>query len=308
MSSSLLDRLTLRAPTLDDLPAIMAFFGDLHEAYDAGASEAEIRDCLTSPVLEPEENVRIALAGDRVVGWVDLWDQNRTHERLFLDCRAYPRDGMVYSALLDWAEERGAALAVDDKTVLRARAESDDHTLAAELERRGFRLIRHFLRMEIELDELPPEPDWPEGITVRTSRPGDARAVYDADMEAFADHWDFVPMAFEDWSELLVQSASFDPDLWFLAEDGDEIAGISLCVSERRPNTGHVGILGVRPPWRRRGLGRSLLLHSLRALRERGRDKVDLGVDAENLTGAVRLYEQAGMHIAHRTDAYEKKL
>jgi ribosomal protein S18 acetylase RimI-like enzyme len=308
MSSFRPDTLTLRVPMLGELPAIMAFFGDLHEAHDAGASEAEISDCLTNPLFDPEDYVRIALARDRIVGWIDIWDQNRAHERLFLDCRAYPRDVTVYAALLDWAEERGEAIAVDDKTVLRARAESDDDTLAAELERRGFRFIRHFLRMESELGELPAEPEWPQGITVRTFQLDDTRAVYDADMEAFADHWDFVPVAFDEWSQLMLGSATFDPTLWFLAEDGDEIAGISLCLAERRPNTGHVGILGVRPQWRRRGLGRSLLLHSFRELRQRGREKVDLGVDAENLTGAVRLYEEAGMHIARRTDAYEKML
>ena len=69
--------------------------------------------------------------------------------------------------------------------------------------------------------------------------------------------------------------------------------------------TGHVNILGVRPGWRRRGLGRALLLHSFRELRDRGRLKADLGVDAENTTGAVRLYERAGMCVAHRMDTYE---
>jgi ribosomal protein S18 acetylase RimI-like enzyme len=117
-----------------------------------------------------------------------------------------------------------------------------------------------------------------------------------------------VPSAFDDWEQSLVRSSAFDPTLWFIAEDAGDIAGLSLCRSERRPGVGHVGILGVRPRWRRRGLGLALLRHSFRELRARGRAKADLGVDGENTTGAVRLYERAGMRVVRRTDSYEKEL
>ena len=149
--------------------------------------------------------------------------------------------------------------------------------------------------MEIDLAQAPDEPAWPEGISVRTLQSGEEHAVYDAIMDAFADHWDFVPTRFEDWEQFMVQSPTFDPSLWFIAEDGDEIAGFSLCRSERRPGIGHVGVLGVRPPWRRRGLGRpSSFTRSMNFARAAG--KADLGVDAENTTNAVGLYERAGMH------------
>ena len=69
---------------------------------------------------------------------------------------------------------------------------------------------------------------------------------------------------------------------------------------------GWVDTLAVRRPWRRRGLGLALLLHSFRELRARGRERVGLGVDGENTTGAVRLYERAGMHVARRSDTYER--
>lgn len=132
--------------------------------------------------------------------------------------------------------------------------------------------------------------------------------MYDAILDAFADHWDFVPTVYDEWEHFTVRSTDFDPALWFLAMEGDEIAGFSLCKSERRPNTGHVGVLGVRLPWRNRGLGLALLLHSFHELRARGRPKADLGVDAENTTGAVRLYERAGMSVVRRSDSYERAL
>ncbi len=143
---------------------------------------------------------------------------------------------------------------------------------------------------------------------MRTFRPGEERAIYDVDMEAFQDHWDFFPVPFDDWRDYFIGSETFDPELWFVAEDGDEIAGTALCSSARGPETGWVNVLAVRRPWRRRGLGRALLLHAFREFRRRGYERVGLNVDGENLTGAVRLYEQAGMRVAHREDSYRRPL
>jgi mycothiol synthase len=297
----------LRAPTLDDLPALTEFFGALEHADGAGASEAELQDWLSSPMFDPAQDFRIALHDGRVVGWCDVWDQSRTHQRFFLDVRVHPPEPRTYARLLDWGLERAGAVAVDD-AISRAWGDSRDEIFAHEMKRRGFKLVRHFFRMEIDLTKEPEAPNWPEGVTVRTFRPGEERAVYNVNTETFADHWDFVPLAFEEWEEIFLHSSGFDPTLWFIAEDGDEIAGYSLCHAERRPRTGHVNILGVRPPWRRCGLGRALLLHSFRELRARGRTKADLGVDAENTTGAVRLYEGVGMYVARRMDSYEKAL
>lgn len=299
--------ISLRPPTLEDLPVLTEFFARLEESGGRGESEEEIRHILTTPVFDVEADFRIALDGGQIVGWCDLWDQNKAHERLFLDPRASRDAPHVYATLIDWGLARAESLAVNG-AVCRAAGNSGDEAFAGEVAKRGFSLIRHFFRMEIDLAQAPEDPAWPEGITVRTLRSGEERAVYDAIMDAFADHWDFVPTGFEDWEQFMVQSPTFDASLWFMAEDGDEIAGFSLCRSERRPGVGHVGVLGVRPLWRRRGLGSALLLHSFRELRARGRPKADLGVDGENTTNAVALYERAGMAVARRTDAYEKAL
>ena len=272
-----------------------------------GATEAEIRDWLTSSMFDPDADFRIAIENDRVVGWCDVWDQNKAHERLFLDVRVHPREPPTYGLLIDWGIERATELA-GDGAVARAWGDSEDEVFSREMKDRGFTQLRHFFRMETDLVEEPPAPHWPDGVAVRPLRPDEVRAVYEVSSQAFADHWDFVPLAFEEWEEMFVRFSGFDPSLWFIAEDSGEIAGISLCRFERRPGIGHVNILGVRPPWRRRGLGTALLLHSFRELRARGRTKADLGVDAENTTGAVRLYERAGMRVARQVDAYEKTL
>ena len=64
----------------------------------------------------------------------------------------------------------------------------------------------------------------------------------------------------------------------------------------------------MRRPWRHMGLGMALLLHSFREFYRRGTHKVGLSVDSQNLTGATRLYERAGMHVARQYDTYQKEL
>jgi mycothiol synthase len=161
---------------------------------------------------------------------------------------------------------------------------------------RGYEPKRHFWRMRIDMgDEPPAAPVWPDGITVRTHVPvADDRAVFEACEDSFSDHWGHVPNTFEWWMKR-TQGETFDPSLWFLALAGDEIAGISLCTNFLE--IGWVSTLGVRRPWRGRGLGEALLRYSFREFHRRGRRTVALGVDAQSLTGATRLYERAGMYV-----------
>jgi mycothiol synthase len=134
--------------------------------------------------------------------------------------------------------------------------------------------------------------------------------------EAFKDHWGYLDTPFEEererWLHHMDTDAEFDPSLWFLAMDGEEIAGISLCKWKAfdDPDMGWVNILGVRRPWRRRGVALALLRHSFREFYARGRCKIGLGVDAQSLTGATRVYEKAGMRSDPRRELllYEKEL
>ena len=170
-------------------------------------------------------------------------------------------------------------------------------------EQRGYELLRHFWEMGIELDEEPPEPEWPEGIRVEHARRGvDERAVHAASDEAFADHWDHHPTPYDEWATWMVESDNYDPSLWLLAWDGDEIAGFSLC--DLDPGEGWVGVLGVRRPWRRRGLATALLYASFREIRDRGKPLAKLGVDAANPTSATKLYESVGMRVLNEFLAY----
>ncbi len=175
------------------------------------------------------------------------------------------------------------------------------------VEELGYTLVRRFLRMYIELNEAPVEPQWAQSISVQCFVPGMERAVYEADEEAFHDHWGHTPMPFSEWEHWALKREGFDPSLWFLAMDGQEIAGLALCQNEGE-NGGWVHVLGVRRAWRRRGIAQALLQHAFAEFYRRGIKDVYLGVDSQSLTGATRLYERAGMHVVRESYRYEKEL
>jgi mycothiol synthase len=174
---------------------------------------------------------------------------------------------------------------------------------ASELfERRGYREVRRFWDMGIDLDEEPAEP----GVAIDTFREEDARAFHGANEEAFEDHWEAHPEAFETWWKRQRARTNYDPSLWFLIRDGEGIAAIAR--NELRAGGGYVGSLGVRRPWRGLGYGRALLLHSFREFRRRGMARATLGVDAANPTGATHLYESVGMQVELEAIVWEKAL
>ena len=107
-----------------------------------------------------------------------------------------------------------------------------------------------------------------------------------------------------------IEDPTFDPDVWLIAFDGDEIAGVSTCWTEmaESPKMGLVDNLGVRRPWRRRGLAYALLRQSFHELYKKGKSSVRLGVDATSLTRATALYEKAGMHVITETALFEKEI
>jgi mycothiol synthase len=278
---------------------------DSDELYGEREESIEsMRMWLTGPKLNPETDMRVAVVDDAFRGYVDV--DPEPEPIYWADLRvplAEPDD--IRLALLDWVQDRARERG---GKVLRFHAASVDEPMKRLLEERGLRVIRHFYRMRIELDEEPDAPRWPDGVTVRTATSGDATRVYEAHQESFEDHWEYVRLPFEEWEHWLMREG-FDPSLWFLAEDEGEVAGLSLCrEQDGEKGVGWVSVLGVRDRWRRKGLGRALLLHSFHEFRRRSFHAAALGVDADSLTGANRLYESAGMRVVRRNDVYEQEL
>ena len=304
MSSSPPDGLSVRRATVDDAPAI----NELITAADVAvqgwteSSESELLGWWRMNDLEQSS-------------WV-LHDETDVYAYgvLFAHGDTAALDGFVHpdhrgrrlgSFLVARAEERARDLG---QPKLHAYSLAGDTRAHALFEEFGMRELRRFYRMVIDLQEQPPAPKWPDGLRVDTFKPEDAQAFHKAMGEAFEDEWGFVAMPFEEWRELrLVKDPDFDPTLWFLVRDGDEIAAVMRNEPDRS-GAGFVGALGVRKPWRKRGLALGLLQHAFGEFYRRGKRRVALGVDSENPTGATRLYERAGMHVAFEVVTYGKEL
>lgn len=325
LTVSLPEGFTTRGATLDDvLPAIEMYnlwsrsvLGE-DEITDADA----IRNEWVSPGFVPAEDIRLVFAPDRtLIGYIEVWTTSKPPVHPWIWGRVHPdyNGKGIGTFLLQWAEQR-AKKALDDLAPdLRFAPRLGIYHQAKEsqklFEDMGYRYIRSFYDMLIKMDSPPPAPVWPEGITVRTYNPDtDAENVYRADVDSFRDHFGYVEEPFEEGFERFIHLLSghkdFDRTLWWLAFDSNELAGICLCRphSYEDSDAGYVNSLGVRRPWRKRGLGLTFLQNAFGEFYKRGKRKVRLGVDAENLTGALRLYEKAGMHVHKHFDSFEKEI
>lgn len=304
----------VRTPTMDDLRAV----SELIEACDIAdygtpeITQEDLRSSWLGPNFHLETDAWVVSTSEgRVVGYADAED--REHVRIYAFIRVHPDywGQRIENCLLQLTEARArqhVPLARPDARVSVLNWTSSVNKAAQQLfEQAGYKHVRSNWTMEIEMDKEPLEPAWPEGIKLHPFVPDqDEHAVFEMIDEAFSDHWGYMPEDFENWKHWMIEREDFDPSLWFLAVDGNEVAGGALCKYER--DIGWVSQLAVRRPWRRRGLGMALLHHSFGEFYRRGRRKVGLGVDSQNLTGATRLYLQAGMHVARQYDTYEKEL
>jgi len=290
---------SLRHPRREDASAAAEVLNEhsrrLHGTDDLTVTELE--EDWRAPELEFPDDVFLAEANGTAVGYADLMPHG---DSTWLDVRG--TDEVAYGSLLAAAVKRAAT---KRKEHIRGWAAEKDNALRQAYERAGFRPFRHSFRMEIDVGGDLPEPSWPEDLAVRGFREGDERRVHRAQMDSFADTWGFSEYPFENWSHWSM-GALFQPEHWFVVESGDDVAAIALCrVPETEPDLGWVDIIGVVPAYRRRGLAIALLQHVFRHFAALGLGRVALSVDAENPTGAVRLYERAGMRVARTYVRYE---
>jgi mycothiol synthase len=306
---------TLRPPREDEVEAVTELVNAAgREFYGQDTIDTdEVQKWFTNPSGDRELDLRVAELPDGTLAGVgSIADVAEDHAILWLRVTLHPSHGTVEMGehLLAAAEERANERGVRGHSLVHASCSSNDDRVADLYRWHGYELVRHFFRMEIDLEQPTAKPVWPEAVELRhVDVERDLERVFQADEEAFEDHWGFVRIPFDAWKHWMT-GGRFDPSLWFVVYDGDEIAGFSLNFPDEGgdPDLGWIGVLGVRRPWRRRGLALALLLHSFDEFRRRGRKRAGLGVDAENTTGAVRLYEKAGMSSVRRYDTYEKAL
>jgi mycothiol synthase len=223
---------------------------------------------------------------------------------LAADVLAQPGEPVdVGAAALDFVRRRATEVAPEAAVhVLTYAAASRDRSW---LEAAGGNVVRHYWRMGVTFAQPPPEPALPAGVVIE--RPGDdvaaLRELHHVIDTAFLDHYGFAETVFEEWLARQSGAPGADRDLWWLLRaDGTPAAAL---VGRDWPDTGWVQGIGTLRAFRGRGLARLLLRTAFAEFGRRGQLTVSLGVDADNPTGAVALYESVGMRVQHETLRYE---
>ena len=273
--------------------------------------------------FDPSTDVVLAEVAGVLVGygWVDWVDTTDGIREFRLGGYVHPdwQGRGIGRRLLAWQEAHArahpAAAASTRPLGLGSWASDLNVAKARLLAAAGYATARYFfemLRPALDEVEVPPVPDGLEIRPIGRDRESQKR-LWDADVEAFADHWggfESSDSAFEAWLARPFQ----DPDLWVVAWDGDEIAGAVVNTIYTDDNEafgrrrGWLDSVFVRRAWRRRGLGAALVARSLLRLREAGMTEAMLGVDSDNPSGALALYERAGFEVHRRSAAYRKPM
>ena len=294
-----------RPATLEDIDAVVELVDDLERSFglDPDENRAEITWLWTLPSTDLERDTRVVTLRDAVVGYAD---HVRVHPEQTgpwqVTARVHPshRGRGVGTWLASWNEVDVAPHAANG---IRTNVIDRDEAAAELLRGRGFVDVRSFFTMCRPLDAEEDAGTEPAGVTIRPFRDvEDDRTVYELEEGSFADHWGNEPTSFESWNEAL-KGEDWDPSLVWIAEADGTPAGFNA--SFLFETCGFVGILGVLPEFRGRGIATALLHRAFAEFARRGRREAKLGVDALNTTGAVALYEKVGMHVCRRYDLYD---
>ena len=223
----------------------------------------------------------------------------------------------IGTAMLNWTENRLHQVAAENgHSGLRFFQSEIDRTQVsanALFVKAGYQPARYEFMMQRPITDPLPEAPMPPGLEVRPVREEHMHAIWAAMTEAFKDHWGSVPESeekFLSWKE----EATYQPHLWKVAWEGDQVAGMVLNFYNQAENEeykrlrGYTEGISVRRPWRKKGLARSLIVQSIRMFKDMGMTETFLGVDSQNLSGALRLYQGVGYRQVRQLTIYRKTL
>ena len=320
------DNIIIKNYDTGDLPALVTLVNeaDTYDQLERATTLEEMEHEMSWPNYYPETDCFLAYKNGRLVGYGDLFfrrGQENAASVAYTWGVVHPRWRRlgIGRRLLQVLEQRASARAAEagEKAVcVQARGRDIEDDRIALFESMGMERVRYFFDMVRPIDNGLPPVEMPPGFRLRTFDPArDLEAVWEVDVRAFRDHWGWTGFPFEEFRHW-VHQPGFRPELWLLAEEetSGQVAGICLnrIDPERIARTGRqeglVNTLGVLREYRKLGLGSALLAQSLRILRQAGMDAAHLGADAENLTGAIRLYERLDFGVRKTTVVYHKAL
>ena len=303
-----------------DLPAIARLMNacEAVDRVDIGTSVDELRQEFAHPHLDSAQNICLWQRNDgTLIGFGALSAQPTETYNGFLNFHVHPiaRSSGIETQIFAWGEQQLRAIGGSAPLELQAVSRAEQGDRPRLLERHGFTAARYFFQMTRSLAEPIPTPQLPAGFTFRhVEGKQDAADWVALFNESFIDHWNHQPMTVERF-HYHNQDPDYDPalDLVAIAADGTFAAFCTGCIypnenQRNGRNDGWIEVLGSRRGFRRLGLGRAMLLLCLQQLKSIGAETALLGVDSNNPSGALRLYESVGFSPLHTTIVYTKEV
>jgi len=299
----------------------MLLAADRADERQSNMTLEDMRRQFDDPWSNPETDALLAFTAS---GQVAAMARVAVNPKPETECRAHlwgqvhpeHRGRGLGEAVLTWTEARGRQrleeVPTDLPSLLRTNCQDNVRDSIALFEQHGFRPVRFAYRMRRDLSRPIPDAPMPEGLTLRPYSREFDRSMLEALNESFRDHWGFEWASEEDWQMFFVGRSTFRPDMTFLAVEGVQVMG--LCFTNVNPEAnerhgikeGWIDDLGVRRPWRKRGVASALMCQSMRAMKADGLDYATLNVDTQNPTGALRLYERLGFVQVKQFISFEK--
>jgi mycothiol synthase len=311
---------TYAGPADDRIVAELLRAANLFDETEMIPSDEQVANDFAHPEgLDPGRDAFIAELDGRVVAAGEVRYLMRDDRHTYMlggavhpDVRRLGIGSALLARLEERARERAAALP-GGPVFLDSWMPDQNEGFAALIQGAGYTASRHFFEMvKADLGAVD-EPSLPSGLELRPVVMADLRQVFDAEGEAFQDHWGHFEWTDEMFTRMLTEP-DLDIDLWRVAWDGDEVAGVVstwIIVGENEAlglRRGWLDHVSVRRPWRRRGVAAALILSACIALRERGMTEAALGVDSDSLTGALGLYERLGFRTIRRATTWRRTL
>jgi len=309
-----------------DFPAMVDLIaaGNRHDGFDYFPTpEGLALDWAPSPRFDPMRDQAVVEDGGRFIAAAGVdWRERAGMIVHRIEVWTHPdvrRHGHG-RRLLTWAEARARESVADGSGGSPAlphflsggvEASKPEHVRFAS--KAGYAPVRYGFVMRRPLSQPIPDAPLPAGLEIRPVASEQHRAIWEADAEAFKDHFEAAVRDEADYSHFY-DHPEVDTTLWQVAWDGDQVAGSVVNGIYAHENAqlgldiGWLDHVSVRRPWRRRGLASALIARSLVVLRDRGMAIAALGVDADNPTGALGVYERLGFKPHQTWVTYRKPL
>ena len=270
---------------------------------------------------DPDKDMVFVEIDGKAVGYGrSQWDQESEGDYVYSfflqmmpESRGLGIEGPVFEYFIQRLKEIAAGHPAEEAKLFQtwsAETNQDYNQVAEEM---GFSPVRYIIGMARPCRLPVTITPMPYGIEIRPVEESHMRQIFDAENEAFLDHWGSIDPTETDYQRWL-EEPIHNPALWKVAWDGDQVVGmVRNYISETNNETfnrkrGYTEEISVRRPWRRRGVARALLTRSIQMFVEMGMEETYLGVDTQNPSGALRLYEDVGYTEDRRYITFRKPI